>query len=156
MTHEPERLLTIREAADAAGLSSKAMRSRVDRGQVRVVRQPDRHGQPVRLVPRSELARLGLASDTHDDGELAQLRADLATARADLAASRQLAERAESAQAAEHQAHEHTRAALAEQAAERHAAEQRAEAIAADLDAITAGPIAAWRLRRRRRTLATG
>lgn len=48
--------LTIAEAAEATGLSKKAMRNRVDRGQVRAVLRDG-----VRRIPRSELERAGLA-----------------------------------------------------------------------------------------------
>jgi excisionase family DNA binding protein len=48
--------LTITEAAEATGLSKKAVRNRVDRGQVRAVLRDG-----VRRIPRSELERVGLA-----------------------------------------------------------------------------------------------
>lgn len=46
---------TIAEAAAATGLTKKAMRNRVDRGQLRAVLRDG-----VRRIPRSELDRLGL------------------------------------------------------------------------------------------------
>jgi len=47
--------LTITEAAEATGLSKKALRNRVDRGQIRAVLRDG-----VRHIPRSELERAGL------------------------------------------------------------------------------------------------
>ncbi len=47
--------LTITEAAEATGLSKKALRNRVDRGQIRAVLR-----EGVRRIPRSELERIGL------------------------------------------------------------------------------------------------
>lgn len=48
--------LTIAEAAEATGLSKKALRNRVDRGQLRAVLR-----EGVRRIPRSELERAGIA-----------------------------------------------------------------------------------------------
>lgn len=48
--------LTITEAAEATGLSKKALRNRVDRGQIRAVLR-----EGVRRIPRSELEHAGLA-----------------------------------------------------------------------------------------------
>lgn len=48
--------LTITEAAEAVGISKKALRNRVDRGQLRAVLRDG-----VRRIPRSELERVGLA-----------------------------------------------------------------------------------------------
>jgi hypothetical protein len=49
--------LTIVEAAEASGISKKAMRNRVDRGQIRSVLRDG-----VRRIPRSELERAGLSA----------------------------------------------------------------------------------------------
>ena len=49
--------LTIAEAAEATDLTAKAMRNRVDRGQIRAVLKDG-----VRRIPRSELDRAGLAA----------------------------------------------------------------------------------------------
>lgn len=46
---------TIAEAAEAVGITKKAMRNRVDRGQVRAVLRDG-----VRRIPRAELLRVGL------------------------------------------------------------------------------------------------
>lgn len=144
-----QRLLTLRQAADATGLSLKALRSRADRGQIQTVRRPDSNGQPLRLVPRTELERLGLIPVDPDQ----ELHHELEQLRAELAEQRRLAEHAESAHQVEHQAHEHTRAALHEQRARAAAAAQRSDDLQAALDAITtAGPIKALRLRRRLKT----
>jgi excisionase family DNA binding protein len=48
--------LTIAEAADTTGLTKKAIRNRVDRGQLRAVLRDG-----VRRIPRSELDRIGLS-----------------------------------------------------------------------------------------------
>lgn len=140
----PPRLLTLRQAAEESGLTLKALRSRADRGQVQTVQRPDPHGQPVRLVPRSELERLGLLPAGPDQ----ELHQELEQLRTALAEQRQLTERVQRDQLAEHQAHEHTRAALHEQRA-------LTTTLQADLDAIAAaGPIKALRLRRRLKTTA--
>ena len=55
--------LTIAEAADATGLTKKAVRNRVDRGQVRAVLRDG-----VRRIPRSELERAGLSLDAREAG----------------------------------------------------------------------------------------
>lgn len=47
--------LTITEAAEATGVSKKALRNRVDRGQIRAVLRDG-----MRRIPRSELERVGL------------------------------------------------------------------------------------------------
>ena len=52
----PVRSFTISEAAEATGLTQKALRARIDRGDVRAVY---RDGVPPR-IPESELARAGL------------------------------------------------------------------------------------------------
>jgi hypothetical protein len=51
----PKRNLTISEAAEVTGISRKAMARRVERGSVRSVLRSGR-----RLIPRSELVRVGL------------------------------------------------------------------------------------------------
>mgnify|MGYP003418243042 CR=1 FL=1 len=52
-----ETMLTIAEAAEATGLTHKAIRNRLDRGQIECVLQ-----NGVRRIPRSELLRIGLLS----------------------------------------------------------------------------------------------
>jgi DNA-binding transcriptional regulator GbsR (MarR family) len=62
---ELPRTLTIDEAAEATGLSKKAVRNRVDRGQLNaVLRDGKRH------IPTTELVRAGLLISV--DGELRQ------------------------------------------------------------------------------------
>lgn len=54
-TNEPARTLTIAEAAELTGATPKAIRNRVDRGQLRVVKRNN-----VRRIPLAELERAGL------------------------------------------------------------------------------------------------
>jgi hypothetical protein len=56
------RSFTISEAAEATGLTQKALRARIDQGHVRAVL---REGMPPR-IPESELRRAGLLSDDDD------------------------------------------------------------------------------------------
>jgi hypothetical protein len=58
------RSFTIAEAAEATGLTQKALRARIDQGHVRTVL---REGVPPR-IPESELRRAGLLAD-RDDAE---------------------------------------------------------------------------------------
>jgi small-conductance mechanosensitive channel len=114
----PERLLTLRDAAEATGSTVKAMRSRAERGSLRTVKR-ERGGQLVRLVPRSELIRSGLLARADDDertqaNEASKLREQIATLTDDLTAARALTEKAQGAEAAERAAHEQTRQSLHE------------------------------------------
>jgi hypothetical protein len=59
--HERVRSFTISEAAEATGLTQKALRARIDDGQVRAV---FRDGLPPR-IPESELTRAGLMRERH-------------------------------------------------------------------------------------------
>ncbi|MDQ3971073.1 MAG: helix-turn-helix domain-containing protein [Thermoproteota archaeon] len=61
--------LTIAEAAEATGLTKKAIRNRVDRGQLRAVLRDG-----VRRIPRSELDRAGLDADSLEAGDGADIR----------------------------------------------------------------------------------
>ena len=65
---------TIAEAAELTGLTKKAMRHRVDRGQVRAVKYGG-----VRRISRAELDRVGLtvARVAHDDRDVATLQRTL-------------------------------------------------------------------------------
>jgi hypothetical protein len=56
------RSFTLSEAAEATGLTQKALRSRIEQGQVRAVL---RDGMPPR-IPESELFRAGLLSEPSD------------------------------------------------------------------------------------------
>jgi excisionase family DNA binding protein len=59
-------IYTISEAAELTGLSVKAIRNRVDRGQLRAVKRDG-----IRRIPRSELRRAGLVPDAGEpQGEL--------------------------------------------------------------------------------------
>lgn len=60
---EPQRLLTITEAAAATGISRKALTRRIERGTLRSVK--DSQGR--RVVPRGELERAGLLGTGHVD-----------------------------------------------------------------------------------------
>jgi excisionase family DNA binding protein len=68
------RNLTITEAAELTGLSRKAIARRVERGSVRSVLHSGR-----RLIPRSELARVGLLPSEGNDGG-AEMLTDVALA----------------------------------------------------------------------------
>jgi excisionase family DNA binding protein len=56
------RTLTVSEAAEATGLTQKAIQNRIDRGQLRAV---VRDG--LRRIPRSELERLGLLAEEAEE-----------------------------------------------------------------------------------------
>lgn len=137
---EPARTYTLREAAELCGLELSVMRKRADRGTLRTVKRGG-----VRLVPHSELERLGLLPDA----EVRRLAGELERARRELAGVRQLTERAQSALEAERQAHDLTRDELVEQ----RAAAVTADAQRAELEAelAAAGPLKAWRIARARR-----
>jgi excisionase family DNA binding protein len=55
------RSFTISEAADATGLTQKALRARIEQGHIRAVL---REGTPPR-IPESELRRAGLLPEPH-------------------------------------------------------------------------------------------
>src|SRR5215216_8190099 len=80
-----KRNVTIAEAADLAGLSRKAMARRVERGSIRSVLRSGR-----RLIPRSELARVGLLP-SEGNGE-AEMLADLAVGESVALASEDIGE----------------------------------------------------------------
>lgn len=61
---EPQRLLTISEAATATRLSRKALTRRIERGTLRSVKDP----QGRRVVPRGELERAGLLGEAVAQG----------------------------------------------------------------------------------------
>src|SRR6266508_5673258 len=64
---------TFAEAAEATGLTKKALRNRVYRGQIRAVLRDG-----VRRIPRSELERVGLALDEGETLDEAQERHETA------------------------------------------------------------------------------
>lgn len=61
--------LTIAEAAETTGLTKKAIRNRVDRGQLRAVLRDG-----VRHIPRSEIERAGLTPGFIEAGDEASMR----------------------------------------------------------------------------------
>lgn len=67
----PQRTVTIAEAAKLTGLSKAAIRSRIERGSLRVSKRGG-----VRRVPLDELAELGLLAGGEDVGEHAPLTVD--------------------------------------------------------------------------------
>ncbi|MBV9802612.1 MAG: hypothetical protein JO130_05455 [Solirubrobacterales bacterium] len=90
---------TIREAAEACGMTYEAMRARVDRGTLRAGK---RREDGARTIPKSELQRLGLLPGA----DVATLRIELDRLREELKTHRMLTEHAESATAAERRARE--------------------------------------------------
>ncbi|MCA1679950.1 MAG: helix-turn-helix domain-containing protein [Actinobacteria bacterium] len=140
--------LTIAEAAEASGLTKKAIRNRVDRGQLRAVLRDG-----VRRIPRSEIERAGLSAEPQEAGEGAGIRQEatpgqpqeatgwtellgrLERQAGELAELRQLTREAESLQADRDRLEE----AYHRERAEKQAAEQRIEQLAN----------ASWRERRR-------
>jgi excisionase family DNA binding protein len=67
----PQRTVTIAEAARLTGLSKAAIRSRIERGSLRVQKRGG-----IRRVPLDELAELGLLTTNEDIGEHAPLTVD--------------------------------------------------------------------------------
>lgn len=111
---------TIREAAEACGMTYEAMRARVDRGTLRAGK---RREDAARIIPKSELERLGLLPGA----DVAEMRKELDRLREELKAHRSLTERAESATAAERQARE-----LVEQSMHKERAEKQSLALKLD------------------------
>lgn len=147
---------SIREAAERCGVSYQAMRKRVDRGSVQVVKRDG-----VRRIPRTELERAELwpGARRGDGEEVAELRQENERLRGELVQHRQLTERAEVAAQAERQARERAEHEFHRERAERQVAEQvgaeadqQRDELRSCLDEITnAGPIRAFRLRRKLR-----
>jgi hypothetical protein len=90
---------TIREAADACGMTYEAMRARVDRGSLRAGK---RREDGTRVIPKSELERLGLLPGA----DVAELQAEVDRLQKELRTHRLLAERAEGQTVAERKARE--------------------------------------------------
>src|SRR3954471_7806205 len=67
----PQRTVTIAEAAKLTGLSKDAIRSRIERGSLRVSKRGG-----VRRVPLDELAELGLLAGGEDVGDRSPLTTD--------------------------------------------------------------------------------
>ncbi len=89
--------LTIREAADACGMTYEAMRARVDRGTLRAGK---RREDGTRMIPKSELQQAGLLPGA----DVAQLHNEVDRLRRELKEHRLLTECAQSETAAERQA----------------------------------------------------
>jgi excisionase family DNA binding protein len=66
-----QRTVTIAEAASLTGLSKEAIRSRIERGSLRVTKRGG-----VRRVPLDELAELGLLAGGEDVGDYSPLTTD--------------------------------------------------------------------------------
>jgi excisionase family DNA binding protein len=91
---------TVREAAELTGLGLQALRSRVDRGQIRAV-SPGRG--KARRIPRAELESAGLSVEPRPAATsdvVSKLLATLETQAAELASLRQIEENAGSLAAA--------------------------------------------------------
>ncbi len=136
---------TIREAAEACGLTYEALRARVDRGTIRAGK---RHEDAARVIPKSELQRIGLLpGDEHGD-----LRAELDRLRAELKVHRLLTEKAQGETAAEREARERMEEVFHQARAAQQTAEAQHAQLRAEVDELAAaGPIRAWRLRRQLR-----
>jgi excisionase family DNA binding protein len=134
-------VLTIRQAAKTCGIGYEALRRRVDRGTIRSVKGHD----GVRRIPRSELERAGLWPGAPAPGADVQLRAELAQARTQLQSALARAR-------VEREARERAEAAAFEYRASQAVAEAQREELQRQLEEIAAaGPIRAYRLRRKLR-----
>jgi DNA anti-recombination protein RmuC len=136
------RSYTIREAAEACGISYQAMRTRVDRGQLQVIKHDG-----TRRITEIELETAGLLGGSSDP-EVVRLRSENAQLRQELQTMRALPARIE----AEREALERMEQAFHQARAEKQTADQGAQAIRTQLEEIAAaGPIRALRLRHRLR-----
>ncbi|PZR69984.1 MAG: hypothetical protein DLM63_00485 [Solirubrobacterales bacterium] len=117
---------TIRESAEQCRISYEALRKKVDRGAVRVVKHDG-----VRRIPRSELERAGLWPGVRPDDspDIAALREEAERLRRELLAHRQLTQRVQAAAGAEREARELIEQELHREHAERLVAEQRLECV---------------------------
>lgn len=122
--HAQMEAFTIRDAAARCQVSYEALRKKVDRGALRVVKHDG-----IRRIPRSELERAGLwpGSRSDDEPELAALREETERLRRELMSHRQLTQRAQAAASAEREARELIEGTLHRERAERLTAEQRLE-----------------------------
>ncbi len=133
---------TVREAAEVCGISYQAMRTRVDRGQLQVIKRDG-----TRRITEGELETAGLLGSSSDP-EIVRLRSENAQLRQELQAMRTLPARVE----AEREARDRMEQAFHQARAEKQAADQGAQAIQIQLEEIAAaGPIRALRLRRKMR-----
>ncbi len=133
---------TVREAADVCGISYQAMRTRVDRGQLQVIKRDG-----TRRITEGDLEAAGLLGSSSDP-EIVRLRSENAQLRQELQAMRTLPARVE----AECEARDRMEQAFHQARAEKQAADQGVQAIRTQLEEIAAaGPIRALRLRRQLR-----
>ncbi len=133
---------TVREAAEVCGISYQAMRTRVDRGQLQVIKHDG-----TRRITEGALEAAGLLGSSSDP-EIVRLRSENAELRQELQAMRTLPARVE----AEREARDRMEQAFHQARAEKQAADQGAQAIQIQLEEIAAaGPIRALRLRRKLR-----
>lgn len=136
------RSYTVREAAEACGISYQAMRTRVDRGQLQVLKHDG-----TRRITEIELETAGLLGGSSDP-EVVRLRSENAQLRQELQAMRALPARIE----VEREALERMEQAFHQARAEKQTADQGAQAIRTQLEEIAAaGLIRALRLRHRLR-----
>lgn len=139
-------LYTIREAAQLCGMTYEALRARVDRGSIRAGK---RRGDAARVIPRSELQRTGLLPGA----AVFELQSEVDRLQEELRTHRLLAEKAQSATAAEREAREQVEQAFHQERAEKQTVEaqlreveQAHVAASATLEQMTR---AGWRQRRR-------
>jgi len=114
--------LTIREAADACGMTYEAMRARVDRGTLRAGKRRD---DGARMIPKSELLQAGLLPGA----DVVQLHSEIDQLRRELKEHRLLTERAQSETAAERQARELIEQSMHRERAERQTLQAQLEQI---------------------------
>lgn len=132
----------MREAAEVCDISYQAMRTRVDRGQLQVVKRDG-----TRRIPGIELEKAGLLGGPADP-EVVQLRSENGELRQELQALRALPARVEM----EREARERMEEAFHQEHAEKQTADETARELQAQLEEIAAaGPIRALRLRRKLR-----
>lgn len=117
---------TIREAAERCRVSYEALRKKVDRGSLRVVKHDG-----VRRIPQSELERAGLwpGALSSDAPDVAALREEAERLRRELGEHRLLTARAQAAAGAEREARELIEQDLHRERAERRVAEDRLELV---------------------------
>ncbi len=136
------RSYTVREAAEACGVSYQAMRTRVDRGQLEIIKRDG-----TRRIPEIALEKAGLLGGPTDP-EVVQLRSENAELRQELQTMLALPARVE----AEREARERMEEAFHQARTEKQAADQAAQELQAQLEEIaSAGPIRALKLRRKLR-----
>lgn len=132
---ETERVLTLREAAEACNTTYTALRKRADRGGLRTVKRGN-----TRMVPVSELERVGLLPGAVERALQERVR----SLEAEIRSTRLLTELAESELEAERDARARAEAAFHEQRAAARTADEQRTAAAVELERIrnaSAGPL---------------